>query len=262
MCPLTSIMRSSTRILCVAALLGFTGESTGAQDAGTVAGTVAIVKTGEGVPGVLVRIPWLTLSAATDDQGRFQLGPLPPGRHEIRAELVGCRAWSGTVDVPSAGVAVRLWVDGPAVTAERGSVAAGVASATPETGLPFTVEWLDREQLAHDPARTIADLIRGAFPGVKIVQGSGAPGSPLSVQFRGPGSISGSQQPLVVVDGMITGGGLDDLDPFDVERVEVLKGAAGAAFYGARGQAGVVEITTRSGATGKDRCFIRREGSS
>ncbi|MDP2954812.1 MAG: TonB-dependent receptor plug domain-containing protein [Longimicrobiales bacterium] len=252
-------------ILFAAAVLVFMGEGTSAQDAGTVAGTVTIVGSQEGVPGVRIHIPGLTLSGITDDQGRFQLGPVPAGRHEIRAELVGCRPLSWTLDGPVAG-GVRLWLDGPAVTAvmaAQGSVAAGVASATRETVLPFSVEFLDREQLAHDPAPTIADLIRGAFPGVKVVQGSGAPGSSLSLQFRGPGSISGSQEPLVVVDGLITGGGLDGLDPYDVERVEVLKGSAAAALYGARGQAGVVEITTKSGAAAdEDRCFIRRERSS
>lgn len=262
---LAPITRSSTLILCAAPVLVFMGEGMLAQDAGTVSGTVTIVGGREGVPGVRIHVPGLTLSGVTDDQGRFQLGPVPAGRHEIRAELVGCRPVSWILDVPPAGdVAVQqLWLDGPAVTAARGSVAAGVASATRETALPFTVEWLDREQLAYDPARTIADLIRGAFPGVKVVQGSGLPGSPVSIQFRGPGTISGSQEPLVVVDGLITGGGLDDLDPYDVERVEVLKGSAAAAIYGARGQAGVIEITTKSGAAaGEDRCFLRRGPSS
>ncbi len=260
---LAPVKGSSTLILCASAVLVFMGEGTSAQDAGTVSGTVTVVGGGEGVPGARIRFPGLALSGVTDDQGRFQLGPVPAGPHEIRAELVGCRPASWTLDVPAAGgVTVQLWLDGPAVTAVRGSVAAGVASATPETALPFTVAWLDREQLAYDPGRTIADLIRGAFPGVKVVQGSGAPGSSLSIQLRGPGSISGSQEPLVVVDGLITGGGLDDLDPYDVERVEVLKGSTAASLYGARGQAGVIEITTKSGATGEDRCFIRRERAS
>jgi len=152
---------------------------------------------------------------------------------------------------------VDIVLDGPAIASSGPSVAAGVAGETPAAEVPFSVARLERSELAHDPGRSIADLIRGSFPGVKVVQGSGVPGSPISIQLRGPRSLSGSQDPLVVVDQVITGGGFDDLDPFDVERIEVLKGAAGAALYGARGQAGVIEITTRrAGTVAAPRCYL------
>lgn len=233
----------------------------GGQVAGEVEGTVMIAGGGGGFPGVRVRVADLRREVVTDANGSFQLGALPAGSHEIRADAIGCRAGSWTVEVVAGErVSLHLTVDGPAFR-EPGEEAARSATVLSNDD-PFTVERLGREELRHDPGQTIADLIRGAFPGVKIVQGSGMPGSTVSIQFRGPTSISGSQEPLVVVDGMITGGGLDGLDPRDVESLEILKGSAASAIYGARGQAGVIEITTAQGRpTAPAACFFRSEPS-
>ena len=90
------------------------------------------------------------------------------------------------------------------------------------------------------------------------MQGSGLAGSQISIQFRGRRSISTPQEPLVVLDGVITGGGTIDINPRDVEDILVLKGSVASAHYGSRGQAGVIEITTRQGGT---RARARREPS-
>lgn len=223
-----------------------------------VQGTVVILGGEEGVPGVVVTLPQLGLTAITDDAGSFRLEGLPPGVHELHAQLVGCSAITLTVAVTPASVTpVSLVLDGPAVTRSAVMVAVGTGVATPQTLVPFTVESLEQADIEHDPGRSIGELIRGAFPGVKVVQGSGAPGDRLSIQLRGPSSISGTQEPLVVLDGVITSGGLEDLDPYDVERIEVLKGSAAAALYGARGHSGVIEITTKRPTVSVARCFLR-----
>jgi TonB-dependent SusC/RagA subfamily outer membrane receptor len=252
-----SVRSERSLSLLGAIALSFLPGAIRAQGVGAVAGTVTLAGTGEGVPGVRVGLPGLPLEGVADEQGRFGFESIPVGEHELRAEVVGCVPLSLTVDVtPGERTVLVLTLDGPAVLPRASRLAAA-------TGLPYTVERLEREDLARKPSPSIVDLIRGAFPGVKVVQGSGLPGSKLSIQFRGPGSISGDREPLVVVDGMITGGGLDDLDPADVERIEVLKGSASAAIYGARGQTGVIEITTRSGAsTAAPRCFLRTDPST
>ena len=251
-------------VLLALALAGLAAEGSLAQDTGTVSGTVTIAGRGEGMPGVRVAIPALGLESIVDMEGRYRFELLPPGQYEVRAEAIGCRAGSWVVYVPAGGrIDLSLAVDGPAFASRPGLMAARTESPAGERETPYTVERLEARDLERNPARHIGGLIRGAFPGAKVVQGSGLPGSNVSIQFRGPRSLSGSQTPLIVVDGAITGGGLDDLDPFDVERIAVLKGPAASAMYGARGQAGVIEITTKSGAaTVRDRCFLRREPSS
>ncbi|MCA9737441.1 MAG: TonB-dependent receptor plug domain-containing protein [Gemmatimonadota bacterium] len=224
------------------------------QQGGVVSGSVTTVHEREGVPGARVTLEGVAVAAQTDVDGRFRLSDAPAGSRELRVELVGCVPLATEVDVrATAPVTLTILVDGPALRRD----ARLRQRADQEGERTFTVERLERSEMERDPARSIADLIRGAFPGVRVVQGSGAPGAGLSIQLRGPSSINAEQAPLLVVDGIITGGGLDDLDPNDVERIEVLKGAAGGALYGARGQAGVIEITSRSAAAAEPRCILR-----
>jgi TonB-linked SusC/RagA family outer membrane protein len=109
--------------------------------------------------------------------------------------------------------------------------------------------------------------LRGKVPGVDVTQSSGTPGSGISVQIRGVGSINNGTQPLYVVDGVIVNTGdytqigvggqglnaLSDINPNDIESYEILKDAAAAAIYGARGANGVVLITTKKGGNHKTR---------
>jgi TonB-dependent SusC/RagA subfamily outer membrane receptor len=239
-----------------ALMIAASGELT-AQNAGTVAGSVTLGDAGLGFPGVRVRMPGLALEGLTDAEGMFRFDSIPAGAHELRADVVGCQSGAWTIQVPAGLTSLHLRLDGPAVAALREMVAAGTASAVSEAELPFTVHRLERNELDHTSARTLADLIRGRFPGIKVVQGSGQPGERISITFRGPESISGSRAPLLVVDGLVTEGGLDDLDTRDIQKIEMLKGSAAAAAYGARGEAGVIEITTRRGAPSTSpRCFF------
>ena len=112
--------------------------------------------------------------------------------------------------------------------------------------------------------------LRGKVPGVQVTQSSGTPGSSISVLIRGSGTITTSNQPLFVVDGIIlntgsytqigTGGQtlnvLADINPNDIESYEVLKDAAAAAIYGSRGANGVVLITTKRGANQKTKVTL------
>jgi TonB-dependent SusC/RagA subfamily outer membrane receptor len=109
--------------------------------------------------------------------------------------------------------------------------------------------------------------LRGKVPGVQVTQSSGTPGSSINVIIRGPGTITTSNQPLYVVDGIILNTGsyaqigagdqvlnvLSEINPNDIESYEVLKDAAAAAIYGSRGANGVVLITTKHGANQKTR---------
>lgn len=223
-----------------------------AQEVGSVAGRVlSTIATGssEGVPGVTVRFPSLRLQGVTDARGRFAFAAVPAGRHEIRVEVVGCEVETRAVEVRrGASAAVEFVLDRPAVEIAP-VVVTGAPGEVSEVELPFAVGRVDAGEVERRSARTIADLIRGELPGARIVQGSGLPGSEVSIQLRGPGSITGERGPLVVVDGVVAAGGLVDLVPRDVRSIRVLKGAAAAALYGARGGAGVIEIATRRGAS-------------
>ncbi len=102
---------------------------------------------------------------------------------------------------------------------------------------------------ASTPTR-VEDVLKGRVSGVQITQSSGQPGAESKVRIRGIGTINNSD-PLYIVDGMAVNGGINYLNPADIESVEVLKDAASAAIYGARAANGVVLVTTKKGKKGK-----------
>lgn len=116
-------------------------------------------------------------------------------------------------------------------------------------------------ELTQTPIANVAQGIQSRVPGVQINQNSGAPGGNISVRIRGTNSITGTSEPLYIVDGIqiSNGGGVMDVSPLstinpnDIESVEVLKDASASAIYGARAANGVVLITTKRGKSGATR---------
>ena len=106
------------------------------------------------------------------------------------------------------------------------------------------------ETLAKNPVANIAQALQGQLPGVSVISQDGRPGATMSIRVRGGGSITQSNDPLYVVDGVVTGR-IDDIPADDIESIDVLKDAASTAIYGASGANGVILITTKSAKEGK-----------
>ena len=121
-----------------------------------------------------------------------------------------------------------------------------------------SISKVDGDALNKVRASTVNDAIKGKVSGVQITQASGQPGSGSQIKIRGIGSVNNSD-PLYIVDGMPVDGGIDYLNPNDIQSVEILKDAASAAIYGARAANGVVLVTTRGG--DKGRATINYNGS-
>ncbi|MBI4519259.1 MAG: SusC/RagA family TonB-linked outer membrane protein [Gemmatimonadetes bacterium] len=228
--------------------LAATAGSLSAQGVGTVTGTVRSSGTGEPVASAQVHFPRLQMGTLTNEQGRFILLNVPAGEHEIRAELIGRQPTSQLVQVrPGASVVVDFTLEERAITLE-GLVVTGVAGATPQAELAFTVDQVTVNPAVAASAINMGTLLQGRMAGTRVIQGTGQPGDEPSIQLRGPKSIMQSQEPLLIVDGVISRGSLADIDPNDIENIEVVRGAAAASLYGSRAQAGVIEVTTRRGA--------------
>lgn len=215
---------------------------------GTVSGRVVTAGAGRPLSGVQVHLPGLDIGGLTNPEGRYLLQNVPAGEHEIVAQNIGYYPASRVVNVPEAGsVVVDFALEVRAISLQ-GLVVTGVAAETPQSLVPFTVEQVSAAEVQQVAHTSVGGMLQGTLPGVAVVQGSGLPGSEPSFLLRGPTSISGSQDPLFVVDGVILGGGIADINPQDIQSIEVVKGAAAAALYGSRAQAGVIQITTKSGA--------------
>ncbi|MEO6916189.1 MAG: TonB-dependent receptor [Chitinophagaceae bacterium] len=118
--------------------------------------------------------------------------------------------------------------------------------------LTTAVVGLKSKDMENQPVNNVAEAMVGKMTGVQVVQGTGQPGSPLSVKVRGVGTISAGTEPLYVIDNLpSSGNNLNTLNTYDIESIEVLKDASSAAIYGSRGSNGVVIVTTKQGKRGK-----------
>jgi TonB-linked SusC/RagA family outer membrane protein len=113
------------------------------------------------------------------------------------------------------------------------------------------VSKVSSEELTKIPVASAQEALQGRVAGVEVSAQTGAPGAPISVRIRGASSISSSNDPLYIVDGIPVEGALNNLSPNDIENITILKDASSAAIYGSRASNGVVLITTKSGNSGE-----------
>jgi len=220
-----------------------------AQDA-VVRGTITSDR-GEPISGANIVIDELRLGVVTNATGQYSLS-IPGARVRgqqvvVRVRAIGFKPNSKVITLTSGEQAVDLAL-GYDVNLLEAIVVTGTQEATEAVKVPFTVNRVDASQLPV-PASNPLTQLQGKVPGANIVSASGRPGSQPAVLLRGPTSINASgrgQDPLYIVDGVIINGNLSDLNPSDIENVEVVKGAAGASLYGARAGNGVINITTKS----------------
>ncbi|MGB6151544.1 MAG: TonB-dependent receptor plug domain-containing protein, partial [Pricia sp.] len=119
-----------------------------------------------------------------------------------------------------------------------------------KTDITGSVSSVDSEDLEKAIFNNVDQLLQGRSAGVQVTSSSGEPGAPASIRIRGNNSISGSNSPLYVVDGIpITGS--PNFNPQEIESLEVLKDASATAIYGSRGANGVILVTTKRGKSGK-----------
>ena len=246
------MMRSlrGPQTLFVLALLAGGAAQAQAQNA-VITGRVTSEQ-GQPLQGANVYITELNLSVGTNATGNYTI-TVPAARVSgqsvmLRARSVGFTPQSRQITIRAGAQTVDFSMR-PDVTRLSEVVVTGVAAATEQIKVPFAVARVDTSQMPVTGGNAVAQL-QGKIPGANIVSASGRPGDAPSVVLRGPASINASgrsQGPLYIVDGVILQGGTPDLNPSDIENIEVVKGAAAASLYGARAGAGVIHITTKSG---------------
>jgi len=117
--------------------------------------------------------------------------------------------------------------------------------------LTGSVASVDASKIASVPATSASDALQGRVPGVVVTNSDWSPGTSPTVMIRGKRSITASNDPLYVIDGVPVTGGVNEVSPSDIESMEILKDASATAIYGARGANGVILITTKQGKSGK-----------
>jgi TonB-linked SusC/RagA family outer membrane protein len=225
-------------------LSGFSYAQQTKSDPRQISGIVSDTK-GVGIPGASVMVAGTNTGEMTDMDGKFTL-TVPGSQSVIRISFIGYKTAEFTVGNKS---------DFP-VTLEEDSqtleqlIVVGYGT-TKKKDLTGSVSSISSNELTLGGVTTdVAQALQGKAAGVQISQANSAPGSSAVVRIRGGNSISSTNEPLYVVDGFPSETG-KEINPNDIEDIQILKDASATAIYGSRGANGVVMITTKRGKSGK-----------
>ena len=236
-----------------------------------VSGTVTAAQTGEAMAGINVLIKGTTQGTVTDANGRYVL-KVSSSPATIQFSFIGLHTAEAQVSESNNKADVAMEED---VTNLEEVVITGLASSIKRSNLANAIATVSAQTLTGTTGQpTVDGALYGKLTGVNIVASSGAPGGGIGVRLRGVSSISGNNQPLYIIDGVYISNAevpsglrfasganrgneensstrIADLNPNDIENIEVLKGASAAAIYGTRANAGVIIITTKRGSEGR-----------
>ncbi|MBN1597605.1 MAG: SusC/RagA family TonB-linked outer membrane protein [Bacteroidales bacterium] len=238
--------------------LFFIGEIAVYTQVRTITGVVTGSPDNLPIPGSTIIIPGTTVGTITNNDGEFSID-VPAGTGSLEIRFIGMETQIITLgDSDFIEVIMQpelIAVDEVVVTA------LGISREAKSLGYSMTA--VNSDELTEGSDRSALNAMQGKVAGVNITSASGAPGSSTRILVRGVSSLTGSNQPLFVIDGVpvsnshsgsssINGGTdfgnkVNDLNPDDIESVSILKGASGTALYGSRAANGVIIITTKKG---------------
>ncbi|WP_128544398.1 SusC/RagA family TonB-linked outer membrane protein [Larkinella soli] len=244
------------RLLLSCLLVTLVWVSALAQDR-RVTGKVTSSEDGSALPGVSIQLKGTSRGTQSDASGNYSIN-VPPGGGTLVFSFIGTTTQEVAIGNRST-IDMQLANDTRALS-EVVVVGYGTQQRRDLTGSQLTVKG---DEIAALPVQTFETALQGRTPGVQITQGSGKLGTALQIRVRGAASISAGNEPLYVLDGIpITSqdvnttdtelfSPLADIDPNDIESIEILKDASASAIYGSRASNGVVLITTKRGKAGR-----------
>ena len=207
----------------------------------TVTGNVTSADEGVGLPGVNVLIQGTTQGTTTDVDGNYSIRATP--EVNLIFSFVGYENQIVPVGNQSI-INVRLVLD---VSTLEEVVVTAFGLEKQKKALTYATQTVSTNEITEARPLVVADGLSGKVAGLSIARGAAGVGADPKVILRGNRSISGSSEPIYVVDGVTIGGNINDISPDDIESISVLKGANAAALYGSRANNGVIVITTKSG---------------
>ena len=209
-----------------------------------VNGTVVSQEDNEPVIGASVLVVGTNTGTVTDANGRFSLD-VPAGKTTLRVTYVGMEP----IEVSARpNMRIMLTSDQKALD-EVIVVAYGTAKRSAFTGSAATMK---ADDISKRQVSSALNALTGSVSGVQVTAYNGQPGTDPTIRIRGVGSMSANSKPLYIVDGVPYDGNITNINPADIESMNVLKDASASAIYGSRGANGVIIITTKQGRKGQD----------
>ncbi|WP_316807597.1 SusC/RagA family TonB-linked outer membrane protein [Pedobacter agri] len=274
-----SYLKWSTRFFAILMipflLLLFTGMAQAQTKRYTISGKVTDAANNDPVPGVVVKILNTNLATSTNANGAYTFSvDLAAGNYQLQFSFVGYKSKTQSITLGTSDqVQSSTSLSADAVGLDE-VIVTGTSQGTTRKQLGSYVSTVKGDDLNKAPSGNALASLQGKTPGAQISQNSGDPAGGISVRLRGVSSVNSSSEPLYIIDGVIVnnsttrvtntsanydGGNfvgsigqnrMVDISPADIDRIEVLNGAAAAAIYGSRANAGVIQIFTKRGKTG------------
>ncbi|MHB1224167.1 MAG: TonB-dependent receptor domain-containing protein [Gemmatimonadaceae bacterium] len=247
-------------------LLAGGAQSAVAQATGTVRGRVTAQAGARPLANVTVSVTGTQRGAQTNQAGEYTITGVPAGPATLRAQLLGYAAETRTVTVAAGQEVAADFALDQVATSLDALVVTGQPGATRRREIGTSIATIDvSETVQEAPISTMAQLLQGRDAGITSLGASGTAGGGGTIVLRGMTSMTRDNAPLIYVDGirldtgnstLVTTGGqstsrMNDINPADIARVEVIKGAAATALYGTEASNGVIQIFTKKGEPGQ-----------
>jgi TonB-linked SusC/RagA family outer membrane protein len=248
-----------------------------AQSTGTVSGRV-VGEDGLPLSQAQVLLVGTGLGTRAGDNGQYTIVNVPAGPYRLRVQLIGHRPTEAPITVTGGATVTQDFALRKQALALDAIVVTGTAGAARQREVGNSIAQIDMSKLKESPS-TVGDLLQGKAPGLQVMQSSASAGSGSMIRLRGNVSVAMSNQPLIYVDGVrlrsdgyqknvppsgsnLRSGNdiaspLNDVNPNDIERIEIIKGAAAATLYGTEAAAGVIQIFTKRGHSGKPQWTVQ-----
>jgi len=239
---------------------------------GTIRGTVTQARTLRPLAAAQVLVEGTQIGGLTDASGFYTLNNVPAGTVEVSVILLGFQRTTQSVTVPSNGVATLDFQLTQQALDLDGIVVTGTAGAARRREVGNSISQIDASQIA-EPVVNFDQLLQTRVAGVNVTQSSSSSGAGAQIRLRGNVSVAMGNQPLIYIDGVrarsdgypinaptgecqcrsnnSTPSPLNDINPADIERIEIIKGPAATTLYGTEAAAGVIQIFTKRGAAGR-----------
>lgn len=209
----------------------------------TITGVVTNTQTGQPVENASVGLKGTTIGTRTNNQGEFSLQ-----LDRLSGVLVISSVGYESYEVPVAGSQTMTVSLKPSLRNLDEVVVVGYGTQR-KRDLTGTVSTLCGDEIVAAKAQSVQEAMQGRVAGVDVRRGNGRAGSDMIIEIRGANSITGNTQPLYVVDGIVMGN-INEINPADIDRIDILKDASSTAIFGSRGANGVVIVTTKRGVKG------------
>lgn len=210
----------------------------------TIKGRVTNATDGLPLSGVSVNVKNSTVSAITDSSGAFNISAA--GNEVLVFSFIGFKSKEFSANVSS-----EMTVQLETMENNLNAVIVVGYGSQKKSDVTGAIVSLSERTLKEVPVTNVSQMLQGRAAGVYVLNNGNKPGAGVNVQIRGRRSFNAGNDPLYVIDGMPLSGGINDINPSDVESMEVLKDASATAIYGSRGANGVIIITTKRGRTGR-----------